>query len=74
MKVGAIFEEVLASGPIGPDGDFFDEGGHSLLAISVIDAIEQQLGVSIDLGDFFDTPTVREVADLIRKAKPDDQA
>ncbi|WP_405704109.1 non-ribosomal peptide synthetase [Streptomyces sp. NBC_00069] len=74
VKVGAIFEEVLASGPIGPDGDFFDEGGHSLLAISVIDAIEQQLGVSIDLGDFFDTPTVREVADLIRKAKPDDQA
>ncbi|MGR4879861.1 amino acid adenylation domain-containing protein [Streptomyces sp. LARHCF249] len=70
-KVGAIFEEVLASGPIGPEGDFFEEGGHSLLAISVIDAVEKQLGVSIDMGDFFDTPTVREVSDLIRNAKPD---
>ncbi|WP_411146529.1 non-ribosomal peptide synthetase [Streptomyces sp. x-80] len=69
--VGAIFEEVLASGPIGPDGDFFDEGGHSLLAISVLVAIEQQLGVSIDLGDFFLTPTVREVSRLVREAKPD---
>lgn len=73
-KVGAIFEEVLASGPIGRDGDFFEEGGHSLLAISVIDAIEKELGVSIDLGDFFDTPTVRQVSELIRKAGPDHEA
>lgn len=73
-KVGAIFAEVLASGPIAPDGDFFEEGGHSLLAISVIDAIEKELGVSIDMGDFFDTPTVREVTQLIRKAKPDHEA
>lgn len=70
-KVGAIFEEVLASGPIGPDGDFFEEGGHSLLAISVIDAVEKELGVSIELGDFFDAPTVREVSALIREARPD---
>ncbi len=69
--VRAIFEEVLASGPIGPDGDFFEEGGHSLLAISVLDAIEKRLGVSVDLGDFFLTPTVREVAELVRKATPD---
>ncbi len=73
-QVGAIFEEVLGSGPIGPDGDFFDEGGHSLLAITVIDTIEKQLGVTIDLGDFFDTPTVRDVSALIRKAKPDLEA
>ncbi|MFD4242392.1 amino acid adenylation domain-containing protein [Streptomyces sp. NPDC058525] len=69
-KVGAIFEDVLAAGPIGPDADFFDEGGHSLLAISVIDSIEKQLGVSVDMGDFFATPTVREVAELVRKAEP----
>ncbi|MGP3684286.1 non-ribosomal peptide synthetase [Streptomyces sp. IBSNAI002] len=69
-KVGAIFEEVLAVGPVAPDADFFDEGGHSLLAISVIDSIEKQLGVSVDMGDFFATPTVREVAELIRKAEP----
>nr|CBL93720.1 NRPS didomain PCP-A [Streptomyces sp. L-49973] len=69
--VASIFEEVLASGPIGPDADFFDEGGHSLLAISVLDAIEKRLGVSVDLGDFFLTPTVGEVAELIRKADPE---
>ncbi|MEU5348002.1 non-ribosomal peptide synthetase [Streptomyces sp. NPDC020766] len=69
--VGDIFEEVLACGPIGPDGDFFEEGGHSLLAISVLDAVEKRLGVSVDLGDFFLTPTVREVAELVRKAKPE---
>ncbi|OEJ34713.1 non-ribosomal peptide synthetase [Streptomyces subrutilus] len=73
-RVRAIFEEVLGSGPIGPDGDFFEEGGHSLLAISVIDTIEKQLGVTVDLGDFFDAPTVGEVSALIRKAGPDFEA
>ncbi|WP_369214563.1 phosphopantetheine-binding protein [Streptomyces flavofungini] len=67
--VQGIFEEVLASGSLGPDSDFFDEGGHSLLAIAVLDAIEKELGVSVDLGDFFLTPTVREVAELVRKAE-----
>ncbi|MEU9234319.1 non-ribosomal peptide synthetase [Streptomyces subrutilus] len=69
-QVRAIFEEVLGSGPIGPEGDFFEEGGHSLLAISVIDTIEKRLGVTVDLGDFFDAPTVGEVSALIRKAGP----
>ncbi|MEU6126300.1 non-ribosomal peptide synthetase, partial [Streptomyces sp. NPDC047123] len=69
--VAAIFEEVLGSGPVDPDADFFDEGGHSLLAINVLDAIEKRLGAGVDLGDFFLTPTIREVAELARNAKPD---
>ncbi|TDU79549.1 non-ribosomal peptide synthetase [Streptomyces sp. KS 21] len=73
-KVGAVFEEVLASGPVDLDADFFDEGGHSLLAIAVIDAIEKQLGVSVDMGDFFLTPTVREVSALVRRAMQDQEA
>ncbi|MFF0162525.1 amino acid adenylation domain-containing protein [Streptomyces sp. NPDC005263] len=68
--VAAIFEEVLAAGPVGPDADFFDEGGHSLLAISVLDAIEKQLGAGVNLDDFFRTPTIREVTELVRKAAP----
>ncbi|WP_434599530.1 non-ribosomal peptide synthetase [Streptomyces sp. A5-4] len=68
--VGGIFREVLGCGPTGPDTDFFEEGGHSLLAISVLDGIEKQLGVSVDMGDFFETPTVREVTELVRQAKP----
>ncbi|WP_055591582.1 non-ribosomal peptide synthetase [Streptomyces hirsutus] len=70
LTVAAIFEEVLAAGPVHSDADFFDEGGHSLLAISVLDAIEKRLGVAVDLDDFFRTPTIRAVTELVREAAP----
>jgi hypothetical protein len=46
------------------------EGGHSLLAMTALVEIEQRLGVSVDLDDFFETATVRTVAELVRTSAP----
>ncbi|WP_062215845.1 non-ribosomal peptide synthetase [Streptomyces sp. NBRC 109706] len=68
--IGEIFRSVLGGGPFGPDDDFFLRGGHSLAAIAVIGRVEDRLGVLLDLGDFLDLGTAREVADLVRAAGP----
>ncbi|MEU4180889.1 non-ribosomal peptide synthetase [Streptomyces sp. NPDC026589] len=62
-----IFEEVLGGGVrVGLDDDFFLLGGHSLMAVTAITRIEEELDVLIDLGEFFTLATVRAIADLIR--------
>ncbi|MFF8774502.1 amino acid adenylation domain-containing protein [Kitasatospora sp. NPDC015120] len=58
----AIWREVLRLDDLGPDEDFFDLGGHSLLITAIAARIRQQLGVAVPLDVFFDTPTVRGVA------------
>ncbi|MEE1822052.1 amino acid adenylation domain-containing protein [Streptomyces sp. BE20] len=57
----AIWREVLRLDDLGPDEDFFDLGGHSLLMTSIAARIRRQLGVTVPLDVFFDTPTVRGV-------------
>jgi hypothetical protein len=63
--VGAIFDEILgAASTADPDADFFLRGGHSLLALAVLDAIEVRLGACVELSDFFDNATVEKAARL----------
>ncbi|MFF2955121.1 amino acid adenylation domain-containing protein [Kitasatospora sp. NPDC057965] len=62
VAVLAIWREVLRLDDLGPDEDFFDLGGHSLLITAIAARIRQQLGVAVPLDVFFDTPTARGVA------------
>ncbi|HEY5813852.1 MAG TPA: alpha/beta fold hydrolase, partial [Terrimicrobiaceae bacterium] len=47
---------------IGLDEDFFSLGGHSLMAVKVISAIEKRWKVFIPIRLFMVTPTLREIA------------
>ena len=60
-----IWHEVLGTGPTGPDGNFFDLGGHSLNATQVISRIQQRLRVDVSLRELFDTPTIGELAEVV---------
>lgn len=62
--VTAIFRELLGSPSIGPDDDFFQFGGHSLLAARLIQRIEARLGVRVQVRSLFVHPTARGLADL----------
>lgn len=41
--------------------DFFDQGGHSVLAAALVSRINRQLDIRLPLLAIFDTPTVREL-------------
>ncbi|MEU9044353.1 MULTISPECIES: non-ribosomal peptide synthetase [unclassified Kitasatospora] len=51
-----------------PAADFLAEGGHSLLAMWVVDDLREDLGVELSLADFLDNPTVAGQAQLLERA------
>ncbi|MDH6543415.1 non-ribosomal peptide synthetase [Streptomyces sp. SPB4] len=57
-KVRTWFGEALATpSPLSIDDDFFDQGGHSLLAARLTNRIGTALGVTLTLRDVFQHPT-----------------
>ncbi|MER7007803.1 amino acid adenylation domain-containing protein [Dactylosporangium sp. NPDC000555] len=65
--IAAIWQEVLGVPAIGPDDDFFDLGGHSLLATRLVARIRERCHADLQLHEIFDVPTVRGLADLVRR-------
>ncbi|MFB7474513.1 amino acid adenylation domain-containing protein [Kitasatospora sp. NPDC056184] len=66
--VAAAWSRALGHEVTAPDADFFAEGGHSLLAMWVVDDLREDLGVDLPLGDFLDHPTVAGQAELVERA------
>jgi thioesterase domain-containing protein/acyl carrier protein len=64
-----IWETTLGYRPVGIQDNFFDLGGHSLMAARLFTQIEQQLGVHLPLATLFQSPTVAELAQVIRQAE-----
>jgi aspartate racemase len=58
-----IWEQTLGFDQIGIDDNFFDIGGHSLLAMRVFAAIEKRFGRRLPIALLFEAPTVRELSD-----------
>jgi amino acid adenylation domain-containing protein len=65
----AIWQEVLKIPNIGIDDDFFDLGGDSLQALTVLLEIEAQLGRSLSPTTLLQAPTIARLAEFIRASK-----
>ncbi|NRQ38557.1 acyl carrier protein [Nonomuraea sp. NN258] len=63
-----VFRRVLETPGIGPDSDFFESGGDSLLATRVLSAVAAACGVELDFDDFLDAPTPAALAKKIASA------
>ncbi|MDN9009505.1 non-ribosomal peptide synthetase [Brevibacillus laterosporus] len=67
-KIIAIWESVLDTTGIGIEDHFFENGGHSLKATTVISRINKELQVDISLREFFDRPIVKDLAQLVESS------
>jgi tyrocidine synthetase-3 len=64
-----IWNEALEKDKIGVKDNFFALGGHSLIAIRLIGKYHKELGVKIELKEFFDKTSIAEHAELIRNSE-----
>lgn len=64
-KLYTIWTDFLKTKHISTDDNFFNIGGHSLLAIPMVSKIEKTFHTQINLRSFFDHPTIKDLAVLI---------
>jgi amino acid adenylation domain-containing protein len=64
-QLAQIWAEVLKLEKVGVHDNFFDLGGHSLMATQAVSRIREQLDVELPLSEMFDYPTVAELAQKI---------
>jgi len=65
----AIWKQALAIEDVGVEDNFFDSGGHSILAVKVHREIVQRLGVELQVTDLFRFTTVRALAKHLQVGK-----
>ncbi|MEV0222612.1 amino acid adenylation domain-containing protein [Streptomyces sp. NPDC050704] len=69
LRLLGIWQTVLGASGIGVRDSFFEVGGHSILGVRLLDAIERDLGVALSLAQLFEEPTVERLAEAVRRAE-----
>ncbi|WP_291286915.1 non-ribosomal peptide synthetase [Flavobacterium sp.] len=62
-----IWQEILGIEKVGIEDHFFDLGGHSLMIGQVINQIYKKLEGTISYKEFFQTPTIAQISQKIKK-------
>ncbi|MFL6261090.1 MAG: amino acid adenylation domain-containing protein [Thermoanaerobaculia bacterium] len=63
--LAAIWSQLLGTEGVGRDDDFFDRGGHSLLAIQLVSRLRDAFGLDLPLRLIFERPRLLEMAAAI---------
>lgn len=64
-KLAAIWQDVLNTTSVGIDDDFFDLGGSSMVAISLINKINSTTNANVTVASLYQLPTIRQLAEQI---------
>ncbi|MEO6850867.1 MAG: alpha/beta fold hydrolase, partial [Mucilaginibacter sp.] len=67
LMLTEIWQAVLKLEKIGVEDNFFDIGGHSLLAVQIITRIEQRTGKKFPLAILFEYPTIRSLSAFMQE-------
>jgi len=67
--LAGIWAELLGRGEVGVDDDFFESGGHSLLAARLTGRLRAAFGVELPLAEVFAHPTVASLARAVEQAR-----
>src|SRR5262249_630395 len=63
--LAGIFTEVLKLDQIGVHDDFFQQGGHSILAIQLVSRVKDAFDMRIEMRSLFEAPTVAKLAEAL---------
>jgi amino acid adenylation domain-containing protein len=69
MQLLQIWQRILGSRNIGVRDNFFEIGGHSLLAVSIINEINALLDVNLTIPTFFLNPSIEGIARTLEEEK-----
>jgi thioesterase domain-containing protein/acyl carrier protein len=72
-KIVGLFQAAFQNPAIGPDDNFFEIGGDSLLAEAVISGIEQRFDVVLPVSVIIEAPTPRLLAEAVGMAERDER-
>ncbi len=64
-RVIEMWKEVLGIDEVGPDDNFFDLGGHSMLVAWVRASLQEDFDVDLEMVELFNYPTARSLAGRI---------
>lgn len=70
----AIWQDVLEADRISIDADFFQSGGHSLLAATLLSRIRKEFGLRIPARALFEAPTVAGLAAAVDTKRAEAEA
>jgi acyl carrier protein len=68
IELAEIWKQILRIERVGLYDNFFDIGGHSLLAVQLVSHIKAKFGVELPLRDLFGTPVLEAVAARVDEA------
>ncbi|WP_414573137.1 amino acid adenylation domain-containing protein [Nostoc sp. CCY 9925] len=67
LELTKIWQKVLGIQPISIKNNFFEMGGHSLLAVRLFAEIEKTLGKNLPLATLLQASTIEELANILRQ-------
>jgi amino acid adenylation domain-containing protein len=67
QKLARIWSSLLNQKKIGIHDDFFEIGGHSMIAVALMVKIEKELNIRLPLASLFERSTIHLLAELIDK-------
>jgi amino acid adenylation domain-containing protein len=67
-RLAGLWKEVLQVEQVGVHDNFFDLGGHSLVATKLVTRIRNEFSVELSLADFFAAATVEKLAERVEEA------
>jgi amino acid adenylation domain-containing protein/thioester reductase-like protein len=70
QKLANIWQDFFGIEEVGIHDDFYELGGDSLKAMTILAKIHKESGVQVLLGEFFKNPVIQGLAKYITNAKP----